>query len=380
MAFNYFNNSSAVGKGFGASTSRRIDDLDAARHFSLTFFIFTSFTFTSAGRAGRTGPTLGELLFSYPNQLSFYDWLNDTAFFNVDSNAQGVQMFTIPQTGSYRITSRGGSGGFPSEGNSRVGRAAVVQATFDFTKGDVMRIVVGQNGLPSSSSGSTSYNSGGGGGSYLFYALTDTEPLLVAGGGGGGSYSGNSSLRPDAANDFTGNPGFYVTNEGQTRGGGALVSNQTLGFGGYNNNSVNHKAGSGAGWKGTGHGGHTLCSPQAPYHVQGGWHKGKTLSTASNTSNGGPFMGGWGGASSPGNGSYQGGFGGGGGGTGRCGSCQAGGGGGYSGGGISTSSDTSPTKESLAGGGNYVHSSASSSTVAGYGNPGNTGYVHFQKV
>ena len=374
MAFNYFNNSSVVCKG-ASNSSRRIDDLDAARQFGSTLFSFSSFTFTSANKTGRTPPTKGELLQHYDN--STYNWLNDTTFFNTDEDngAHGVQMFTVPVTTSYTITMRGGSGGFPYDASTRVGRAATVQATFDFTKGDVLRIVVGQVARPTTAAGTNSYNSGGGGGSYVFYTLSDNEPLIVAGGGGGGSFSGTSSLRPDAAGDLTGNPGYYVTNEGTLRAGGALVPNQSLGYGGYNNNSVGHKAGGGAGWKGNGLGGNSLCSVNSPYHVQGGWYKGKTLSTASNTSNGSPFMGGSGGAQGAGNAAYEGGFGGGGGGTGRCGSCQAGGGGGYTGGGISTSTDTSPTKESLAGGGNYVNSSGSSTSFVGYGNAGDQGYV-----
>lgn len=349
-------------------------------------FDFTSFTFQTANLTGRTGPTKTQLLSHY--NTSSFAWLNNSSYFDVDSNAQGVQMFTVPSDGNYRIICAGASGGYSYDASrtNRVGRGAEVYGEFSLTQGTILRIVVGQKGRPVSTSNpdgpltGQAYNSGGGGGSFVFYTLSDTEPLVAAGGGGGGAYSGQSGYRPDAATDLTGNPGTGVNNEGNNTFSG-LLSGQNLGYGGINIVSgLNHRGGGGAGWKGNGSGGHSLCSVQSPYHVQGGWSKSKSLDTSSSTSNGGPFMGGWGGNNQAGNGSQQGGFGGGGGGTGRCGSCQAGGGGGYTGGGINTSTDNSPTKEALAGGGNYVISSASNRTYSGLRNAGESGFVTITKL
>jgi hypothetical protein len=348
-------------------------------------FAFTSFTFQSADLTGRTGPTKSELLSFY--DTSSFAWLNNSLYFDVDSNAQGVQMFTVPSDGTYRIQVAGASGGYSydSSRTNRVGRGAEVYGDFELTKGTILRIVVGQKGRPISTSNphgplsGYSYNSGGGGGSFVFYTLSDLEPLVVAGGGGGGAYSGTSGYAPNASTDLTGNPGTGVNNEGNNLYSG-LLPGQSLGYGGINNNGTPYKAGGGAGWKGNGYGGHTRCSRQSPIHIQGGWSKSKSLDTSNSTTNGGPFMGGWGGNYQAGGGAQVGGFGGGGGGTGRCGSCQAGGGGGYTGGGQASSTDNSPTREALAGGGNYVSPSASNRTYSGLRNAGESGFVTITKL
>ena len=378
----YTKNGGLIGTG-PISKKEGVFDQIASQVRGDELYEFSSFTFGTSGLTGRTGPTLNQLTTAY--DTSTYAWLSDTDYFNVDSNAQGVQMWTVPASGTYRITCAGASGGYSYDTTrtNRVGRGAIVRGDFTLTSGNILRIVVGQKGRPVSTSNPDgpltdfAYNSGGGGGSFVFYTLSDTEPLVVAGGGGGGSYSGTSGYAPHAATDITGNPGTGVNNNGDNTYSG-LQSNQSLGYGGNNGSSVNHKAGGGIGWKGNGLGGHTQCSAQSPYHVQGGWGKGKTLDTSSSTTNGGPFVGGWGGNNQAGNGSQQGGFGGGGGGTGRCGSCQAGGGGGYTGGGLGSSTNSLPTMEALAGGGNYVNSVASNRTYVNLNTAGSDGYVTIQ--
>lgn len=377
---NYYHHTSNV-IGAAESVTTGLNDINWTESDGQNLYAFTSFQFGTANLTGREGPTRTQLLAFY--DTTTYSWLNDTAFFDVDSTAQGVQMFTVPSSGTYRITARGASGGYSYDTatQTRVGKGATVRAEFSLAGGDILRIVVGQKGRPVSTANpdgpltGQSYNSGGGGGSFVFYTLADSEPLLVAGGGGGGSYSGTSTLAPDASFALSGAPGTGVDNDGAGTFSG-LVSGQSLGFGGVNNGANAHRAGCGAGWKGNGFGGHTICSVQSPFHVQGGWSKSKSYDNSSSTTNGGPFVGGWGGNNQAGNGSQQGGFGGGGGGTGRCGSCQAGGGGGYSGGGFETgSTNSSPTKEALAGGGNYVNSAGANGTFVSFGSAGADGYV-----
>jgi len=386
MPYNYQRYGSYVGDESAVNSKTGRFDLTASQLIGDTLFEFTSFTFESANLTGRLGPTRTQLL-SYYNTTT-YPWLNDTNFFDVDSSAQGVQMFTVPASGTYRISAIGASGGYSYDTTrtNRVGAGAIVTADFDFTKNDVLRIVVGQKGRPVSTSNpdgpltAEAYNSGGGGGSFVFYTLSDIEPLLVAGGGGGGSYGGTSGYAPNASTSTSGQPGIGIDNNGAGTFSG-LVTGQTLGYGGVNNGSNSHRAGGGAGWKGNGGGGHTICTAQSPYHIQGGWSKSKTLDTSSSTTNGGPFVGGWGGNNQAGNGSEQGGFGGGGGGTGRCGSCQAGGGGGYSGGGFENgSTSSSPTQEALAGGGNYINAVGSLVSTITLSTAGAEGSVVISKL
>lgn len=89
---------------------------------------------------------------------------------------EGVQKWTVPVTGAYRIEALGAAGRQNTTGYN-AGKGARMIGTFDLTKGDELLIIVGQEG---SGSG---YLAGGGGASWV---MTDRdEPLVVAGGGGG---------------------------------------------------------------------------------------------------------------------------------------------------------------------------------------------------
>lgn len=61
---------------------------------------FDSFTFTSAGIRGRTGPTVDQLRTFY--NTSTYTWLTNTNYFNTATNT-GIQLWTVPKTGMYTI-------------------------------------------------------------------------------------------------------------------------------------------------------------------------------------------------------------------------------------------------------------------------------------
>jgi hypothetical protein len=240
----YIRNAGLVGKGT-VTGKEGVHDLIASQVIGDGLYAFTSFTFGTSGLTGRTGPTLSQLTTAY--DTSTYDWLSDTNYFNVDSNARGVQMWTVPINGTYRITCAGASGGYSYDTTrtNRVGKGAIVRGDFSLTKGDILRIVVGQKGRPVSTSNpdgpltGLAYNSGGGGGSFVFYTFSDSEPLIVAGGGGGGSYSGTTAYAPNAATDITGNPGTGVNNDGSGTYSG-LLSGQTLGYGGINGSAVGH--------------------------------------------------------------------------------------------------------------------------------------------
>ena len=67
-------------------------------------YSFSSHTFTNCGETGRQGPTLAECKSSYDNV-----WENDTDLFNVVT--QGIQEWTVPITGTYRIEASGAQGG-----------------------------------------------------------------------------------------------------------------------------------------------------------------------------------------------------------------------------------------------------------------------------
>ena len=249
-------------------------------------YAFTSFTFTNAGATGNNGPSLAQVQSAY----SGTSWTQSTSNLNTSS---GTQLWTVPKTGTYRIEVAGARGG----GNGGLG--ARLRGDFALTSGEVIKILVGQQGL--TDTGSSQGATGGGGGTFV--ARNDNTLLIAAGGGGGNGHNG-------ATTDASVINAVY-TNNGQN--GASVVSpgglGGTSGNGGLKGvaNSNPENVGGGGGYSGNG---------------------GGTSSTArggnSFTNNGSAFL--------------SGGFGGGGGGFAPAYNCGTGGmggggGGGYSGGG-----------------------------------------------
>ncbi|XP_028419052.1 leukocyte tyrosine kinase receptor-like, partial [Dendronephthya gigantea] len=123
--------------------------------------------FTSLGATGRLGPSsLGSYYVGKDND-------------NMVTLKNGTQFWTVPYTGTYEITAVGAAGGYDKYGSTARGRGAYMRGEFNFEKGDVIKILVGQT-APMNTASSTS---GGGGGSFV--ATSSNTPLIVAGGGGG---------------------------------------------------------------------------------------------------------------------------------------------------------------------------------------------------
>ena len=124
----------------------------------------------------------------------------------VTINTQGIQEWTVPVTGSYKIETLGASGGI------NAGLGAKIIGYFDLSSSDVLKIVAGQMGVSGTNS------SGGGGGTFV---VKGTNALIVAGGGGGGDRSTNASL-VDASINTSGNndSGTASGNAGGTNGNG----------------------------------------------------------------------------------------------------------------------------------------------------------------
>ena len=141
---------------------------------------------------------------------------------------KGIQIWTVPVTGSCVIEASGASGGNGTKADSvspfhwkwkRGGLGAKITGTFQVIQGTQLKILVGQEG-----GRTTDFRSrpgGGGGGSFV--TLLDDTPLIIAGGGGGGGVSDN----------FTdGDPGQATGNGtrcGGTQGDGGKVCNGNTG-------------------------------------------------------------------------------------------------------------------------------------------------------
>lgn len=258
------------------------------------------YEFTTCGATGRFGPTQAEANTEYAStNLSG----------SVVIIGDGIQRWTAPGSGTYKIKVCGARGG--NCGTYTGGLGACMEGEFQIGGGQTLDIIVGQMGED------IIYNTGGGGGSFVWKTNETIEPLIAAGGGGGAGYSANGG---DAS----------ITTSG-TNGSGAAGTTGTGGYGAIPG---------GGGWKGVGtdYNSGASCAEKCPGAGLGITHGGATPLTTIGYH-------GCAGSSQTGDG----GFGGASGGNGNCTSSHGGGGGGgYSGGVGQTGSSASG-----GGGGSY---------------------------
>tara|TARA_Y100000389_G_scaffold171664_2_gene179484 strand:- start:1860 stop:2606 length:747 start_codon:yes stop_codon:yes gene_type:complete len=233
---------------------------------------------------------------------------------------QGIQEWTVPQYGSYKMELWGASSG--DNQNDKYGKGAKIIGTFNLTENQVIYILVGQMPI------ANTFAWGGGGGSFVWIKNSST-PLIIAG-GGGGSNNGGGDNTSGIAHGKSGQAGGYATTQvadghGGDEGGGAWAG------------------GGGAGWYSDG-----VSVSSSFIHAGFGGQR--------------PLAGGVGGGhrNTTYVGDHNGGFGGGGG----TGVHMGGGGGGYTGGEGGNYSTKRP--DSLGGGGGSFNSGTSQENVAGY--------------
>jgi hypothetical protein len=189
-------------------------------------YAFTTATFTPGGTTGQNGPSLATARGALTGP-EVATWSVNTSFYN---NINGIQVWTVPQTGTYQIIAAGGKGG----GNG--GSGAIVRASFDLIGGELLYILVGQTGTSGSCGG------GGGGGTYVARAVNAfganqvpwaaniyMYPLLVGGGGGGQRDTGTDGPQ----NGSMGNFGTYPNGTQASSGGLGGPGGATQGAGGW---------------------------------------------------------------------------------------------------------------------------------------------------
>ena len=152
-----------------------------------------TYTFTTAGATGRFGPSQGQLNTAY-------------ALTNLNGlvvSTSGIQTWTVPVSGPYRINARGATGG--NLNSQQFGTGATMIGDVNLVAGDVLKIVVGQKGVDVPNV-STWEGGGGGGGSFVVKSVGNI-PLVVAAGGAGGDGYGDYVARPKpGGSSGTGNP------------------------------------------------------------------------------------------------------------------------------------------------------------------------------
>ncbi len=174
------------------------------------------YMFTCATATGNLGPTQAQI-----NAAYFTSNLNGNV-----ASTNGIQSWTVPCSGPYKITAYGAQGG----GNGGFG--AKMEGRFNLTAGQILKILVGQQGI--CGTGATANNNGGGGGGGSF-VVTATNSLLIAAGGGGGGLigapGGNGLITTSGGSSYfggcgnNGNGGYSGITNGDAAGGGGYLTN-----------------------------------------------------------------------------------------------------------------------------------------------------------
>lgn len=134
----------------------------------------TAETFTTCGATGPYGP----------DQAACDTAYTGTDLEGVVTVTDGIQEWTVLETGEYTIEAFGAQGG--TNNSQTGGLGARMKGTFSLTAGDEIMILVGQQGLHHYSTDNRD-ETGGGGGSFVVKAPYDSnESILVIAGGGGG--------------------------------------------------------------------------------------------------------------------------------------------------------------------------------------------------
>ena len=182
----------------------------------------TSYVFTNCGKEGFDGPSQEDCDNEYEGTL-----LEGMVSLN-----NGLQQWTIPQSGHYNIEIFGASGGDGNFSNNSYegGLGTKMEGQFYLNVGDIINILVGQKG--------ESYQEGGGGGG-TFVVDIDNNPLIIAGGGGGAGGIGNgadgdietfgTSGVGGGDGGVDGNGGFE--NSGNGSAGGGFYTDGASGYG-----------------------------------------------------------------------------------------------------------------------------------------------------
>ena len=211
-----FNNTTYKYEGWGMSNWVDLSIADPPGLYS-----FTSHTFTHCGGDSRYGPQLSDAIATYGNVSPW----NDTNLFNIAT--RGFQLWTVPQTGTYRITARGARGGQESSSagsyNNTPGSGGAVRADIALTINTKIVFIIGQT--PPQSTGN--YRSGSGGGATWVFnpgaGYTNVSDVYMIAGGGGGAgprhYNSGTAGHADASSQSV--PGGGGTSHWNSNGGGA---------------------------------------------------------------------------------------------------------------------------------------------------------------
>ncbi|MDD2745312.1 MAG: glycine rich domain-containing protein, partial [Candidatus Gracilibacteria bacterium] len=187
------------GSGMSTNTNNNISETP--------LYTFTSHTFTNCGQTGRNGPNLVQCRISYSTS-----WDENSNFYNIST--QGIQEFTVPENGTYRIEVVGANGG--GVGSNYKSRGAKVVGDRLINKGEILYLSRGQSGedtIAGTGDGIRygGFNGGGnscpdtntpqgncagaGGSSDIRFGGNNIASRIMVAGGGGGACAGGTNAQ-----------------------------------------------------------------------------------------------------------------------------------------------------------------------------------------
>ncbi|MGO8756187.1 MAG: IPTL-CTERM sorting domain-containing protein [Gallionellaceae bacterium] len=179
-----------------------------------------TWNFSTCGATGASGPSQTNCNTAYAGNPSV-------------SVTGGIQTWTVPATGTYRITAIGAQGAAGDASGDVGGRGASITGDFSLTAGQTLKLVVGQQGLGQGSA----VSAGGGGGSFVVSAAN--VPMLIAGGGGGNRESASQNGCDASITEYA------VTGSGSSSSSSCTLESTDLGLGGIISSSSYGSAGAG---------------------------------------------------------------------------------------------------------------------------------------
>ncbi|XP_023208277.1 ALK tyrosine kinase receptor isoform X2 [Xiphophorus maculatus] len=189
--------------------------------------------FHTCGAVGPEGPTPTQCLNSYRSR-------NINVTVGTHGPLKGIQMWRVPETGTYRITACGAAGGRSVMAMIR-SLGVYITADFLLRRAELLHILVGQQGenaCPNSNGalnkiclehsspmveGTQVKGGGGGGGGATYVFKVDRGvyiPLIVAAGGGGRGYSSQSETQLEQMDYDPSQPGRNGKSHSSGGGGG----------------------------------------------------------------------------------------------------------------------------------------------------------------
>ena len=179
-------------------------------------------TFTNLHTNGSLGPM---------SVYNLYKGQDHDGEVKISSTFRGIQQWTVPVAGQFKIEAVGAAVGYDGHQNSSQyrGRGAKMVGTFNLSQGEMIQILVGQEGEIRNHG----WSSGGGGGTFVVRG--SNTPLIVAGGGGGLKAVKSRHQGCDASTSTSGNPGHNSACSGGSNGDGGTTGSQSDDLSGESN-------------------------------------------------------------------------------------------------------------------------------------------------